>query len=197
MMAGCASVEVTRKASFLSEDFNNQIQRNITMVSLIDVRPDKEKDIEKVLLNRNVRSYFMSSPLEAKGYKVQLFDTDTSRCASLVDINPNEFTCLDNTVFQNGDLFLLVSIDQYIAPKAMHVIGHTKITGVMYSKSLNSFIWKDTIEGDYGGTGSAYSGLGGFVGMLTLKAMSQDLILRNNVYTAVSELFKSIPPYKR
>ena len=141
---------------------------------------------------------FMSNPLQSKGYKVNLLDADTSKCESLANTdNADDLTCLDNKIFQDGDLFLLVSIDKYTAPEAMHVIGHTKVTGVIYSKSLNAFIWKDSIEGNYGGTGSAYSGVGGFVGMLTLKAMSKDFILRNNVYSAIAELLKSVPPFSK
>ncbi len=192
---GCASTQATRKAQYLSENYADQTQKNIYVLSVIDARIDKTKDMQELLSNKNVRSYFISNVLSGKGYKSQLIDIDTGKCGSLKEVsNISEMTCLDSKTFQNGDAFLFISIDEYVAPGAMHVVGKTKVTGVFYSKSSNSFIWKDSIEGNYADTGGNY-GLGAFAGMLLLKAMSQDFIFRNNAYSAIKELLKSVPPF--
>lgn len=194
LVVGCASTQATRKAQYLSDNYNDQVQKSIAIVSLIDARPDKTKDTQELLSNKNVRSYFISNPLARKGYTPQLLDTDTTKCGSLFGIyNIDETACLDNEMFKKGDMFLIVSIDKYTAPQGMQVAGNTKVTGVLYSKSSNSFVWKDSVEGNYAGIG-VHTGLGGYVGMLTLKAMSPDLIFRNNVFNAINELLNSVPP---
>ena len=51
-VSGCASTQDIRKAQYLSDDYGAQDQKKIAVVSLIDARTDKEKDIQNLLLNR-------------------------------------------------------------------------------------------------------------------------------------------------
>jgi hypothetical protein len=145
-IVGCASTQATRKARYLSYEYDDQVQKNIYVISLIDARTDKETDTQEPLANKNILSYFILNPLKQKGYAPKFLGIDTSECGSLAWVNNiSEISCLDNDALDSGELFLLISIDRYSAPKGMGVVGETKVTGTLYTKSLNSFIWKDSI----------------------------------------------------
>jgi len=197
LLSGCASMQATRKAQFLSDSYNGQVIKNIVVLPLIDGRTDKGKDMQSFLANKNIREQYLSNPLASKGFTPKLINMDVGKCSSLATINNiNELACVDDKVLQLGDLFLLVSVDQYVAPEAMHVVGTAKVTGIIYSKSVNAFLWKDSLDGKYGGAPGCI-GVGCYLGMLTLKAMSSDMIFRNNVYTSAQELLNSVPPVSR
>ena len=194
LAVGCALTQATRKAQYLSDNYSDQVQKSITIVSLIDARPDKTKDTQELLSNKNLLSYFISNPLAGKGYKPLFLDTDTSKCGSLFGVdNIDEIVCLNNEVFKNADTLLIVSIDKYIAPQGMRIAGNTKVTGVLYSKSSNSLVWKDSVEGKHGGVGM-YTGLAAYPAMLMLKGMSTDFTFRMNVLNAIHKLLDSVPP---
>lgn len=196
LLSGCATPQATRQAQFLSDSYNEQIEKNIYVISLIDARPDKEKDLQKLLSNKPTFDFLIMNPLKAKGYIPRFIQVDTSSFNSLSTINGiNEITSLDKKIFENGNLFLFISIDQYTAPQGMRVAGNVKVTGVLYSKPLDTFIWKDTIEGNYADTGIAY-GPGAYVGMLTLKALSSECLFRNNAFSAIKVLLKSVPSFR-
>lgn len=194
-LTGCGTVQATRKADFVSDAYSSEAQKNILVISLIDARPDKQKDMQEFMSNKNVLPEFVFNPLKRKGYAPKLLRIDTSTCGSLVEVKGvEELPCLDQAVLEKGDLFMLISIDAFTPPqKAAGVVGVTRLTGAIYSKSSNSFIWKDSHDGANGGTGLMY-GLGGYAGMLILKAMNDDYIFRNNVMTSITVLFDSLPP---
>lgn len=197
LLSGCATPQASRQAQFLSGAYDEQVEKNIYVISLIDTRPDKEKDLQKLLSNKPTFDFFVMNPLKAKGYKPSFIQVDTSSFNSFSAVNEiNEITSLDKKLFEDGNLFLFLSIDQYAAPQGMHVAGNVKVTGVLYSKPLDRFIWKDTIEGNYANTGIAY-GPGAYVGMLTLKALSSECLLRNNAFSAIKVLLTSLPAFPR
>ncbi len=194
---GCASIQATRKAQYLSDKYDGQVQKNLFVISLIDARPDKDKDLKELFSNKVMWSECVLTPLKRKGYAPQFLDIDTSLCGSLGGINNiNELVCLDNKIFESGDLFLLTSIDQYRPPTTgMSVNGETKVTGVLYSRSKDSFIWKDSLEGIYDSINTAMYGLGGFAAKLMLKSMTPDLTFRSNTFGSIKELLNSVPPF--
>ena len=193
-VSGCASAsQPTRSAQFLSSDFSTQAQKKIAVLPLIDARSDKDKDMQKLLSNQGTRDLFVSQVLRARGYTPVWIDADMGKCDERVE-TLSILNCFDSSIFQNGDLFLLISIDEYVPPNGMHVAGNTKLSGVIYSKKSNDFIWKDSIGGNYGGVPGAY-GVGAYTGMLLVKAMSKDALFRNNVYNAVSKLLGSVPAF--
>lgn len=194
VVSGCASTtKATRPAQFLSSDFDNQVQKRISVLPMVDARSDKDKDTQKLLSNKGARDLFVSQVLKGRGYAPIWIDADTGKCderAGTLSI----LSCFDGSIFQNGDLFLLISIDEYVPPDGMRIAGNTKLSGVIYSKESNDLIWKDSIEGNYGGVPGAY-GIGAYTGMLVVKAMSKDALFRNNVYNAASKLLDSVPPF--
>lgn len=194
-LSGCAAPRASREAMYLSNEYDAQVQKNIIVVSVIDARPDKNGDTQKLLSNRPSLDQFVLNPLRVKKYNPKFLSLDTSVCGSLVGTNNiSEVPCIENKLPENGDLFLLISIDQFIPPKGAGIIGETKITGVLYSKSSDSFLWKDTIEGSYG-SGYLMFGPGGYTGMLLVKAMGKDYNFRYNAFCGVQELLNSMPPF--
>lgn len=197
LISGCATPQATRQAQFLSDSYNEQVEKDIFVISLIDARADKEKDLQELLSNKPTFDFFVMNPLKAKGYIPKFIKVDTSSFNSLSAINQiSEITSLDKKIFENGNLFLFISIDQYTAPQGMRVAGNTKVTGALYSKSADAFIWKDAIEGNYAGSGIAY-GPAAYLGMLAIKGLSSDCLFRNNVFNAINALLDSVPPFSR
>lgn len=195
---GCTSIQATRKAQYLSDKYDVEVQKSIFVISLIDARPDKEKDLKELLSNKVMWSECVLNPLKRKGYAPQFLDADTSMCGSLAGINNTiEMVCLDNKILEGGDLFLLTSIDQYSPPAGMGVNGKTKVTGVLYSRIADSFIWKDSIEGNYDSINTMMYGLGGYAAKLMLKSMTPDLTLRSNAFGSIKELLNSVPPFPK
>lgn len=194
-LSGCAAPRASREAQYLSSEYDIQVQKNIIVVSLIDARPNKEGDTQKLLSNKPSLDQFILNPLKVKKYNPKFLSLDTSACGSLRGVNDiSEVSCFENRLPKNGDLFLLISIDQFIPPKGAGIIGETKLTGILYSKSINSFIWKDTVEGNYG-SGYMMFGLGGYTGMLITKAIGKDYNFRYNAFTGIQELLSSLPSF--
>ena len=195
-VSGCATTtQATRSAQFLSSDFNNQVQKKISVLPLIDARSDKDKDMQKLLSNKGTRDLFVSQVLRARGYAPVWIDADIGKCDEKAE-TLSILNCFDGSIFQNGDIFLLISIDEYVPPDGMRVAGNAKLSGVIYSKESNDFIWKDSIGGNYGGVPGAY-GIGAYTGMLLVKAMSKDALFRNNVYNAATKLLDSVPAFTK
>ena len=196
-LCGCASMQATRKAQYLSDQYEEQVKKDIFVISLIDARPNKAKDLKDLLSNKVIWSECVLNPLKRKGYAPRFIDADTSQCVSLDKINNiNEMVCFDGKIFESGDLFLLTSIDQYSPPTTgMSINGKTKVTGVLYSRSKASFIWKDSVEGTYDSISPAMYGLGGYAAKLMLKSMTPDLTFRSNAFGSIKELLNSLPPF--
>jgi hypothetical protein len=102
-------------------------------------------------------------------------------------------SCLGYDSVKDEDLILVFSIDKHTPPKGMGVNGYTKVTGILYSRNSNSFIWKDTVEGYYDAVNTATFGLGGYTGKMILRSMGPDLTFRSNVFGSIKELLGSLP----
>lgn len=196
---GCASMQVTRKPLYISEDFKGQLQKNIMVVSLIDARIDKGKDLQKFLSNKIMISEHVLNPLRRKGYSPQFISVDTSACGSLSETNAiGEIrACLGPSFLEKGGLFLLISIDSYSPPKGMGVNGYTKVTGIIYSHNVRSVVWKDSIEGYYDTVNTIMYGFGGYAAKMMLKTATPDFIFRSNAIGSIKELLSSMPPFPR
>jgi hypothetical protein len=193
--AGCASAP-TRTSQFISETFNDQIQKKIIVFTAIDARPDKTKDIRYVLTKKgSIDDLFI--PLRNRGYIPQFIDIDTSACPSLVNVKTiGELGCLGGQL-DKGDLFLVMSIDGYRFPQGAGVIGKAETTAVLYSKTQDAFIWRDSTSGNFGGGNVAAFGLGGYTGFLLLKAIDPNIALRNDSFAVLKQLFDSIPRFPK
>lgn len=133
LAAGCASAP-TRTPQFISGTFNDQVQKNIIVFTVIDARPDKTKDIRYVFTKKgSLDDLFV--PLRHKGYIPCFTDIDTSACPSLVNVKTiGELGCLGGQL-DKGDLFLIMSIDGYQFPQGASVIGKADVTAVLYSSN--------------------------------------------------------------
>ena len=180
LICGCASV---RPPILLSEQFNNQIQNHIIAFSVIDARSDKPAFLSNV--NKYIRKDYPVQALKERGYSAELREIDTSACGSLMGFKTlADLPCLNSDVFQNGNVFFLVSVDEYTSPKGMNVTPFIRITGVLYSVKTASVLWKDQVSGDFSTANhdTAMYGLAGYFGDLIVKSISPGIILRNNVY---------------
>ena len=191
-LSGCATVSL-RKAEYLAENYNEVAGKSVAVVPVIDARSDKTEYDHGWLVNKGLLDKDILALLKGKGFSPKTISVDPGQCGSLEGTHViSDIVCFDLSAFPDQDLFFLVSVDQYVAPESMHVVGATKVTGVMYSRKSGSIIWKDTIAGKYSNTYGS-QGPGAYLGMLLTKAMSKGSILYNNVFSTVTELFNSLP----
>jgi len=194
LLTGCAS---GRTPLYLSEQFNDQVHKNLIVITLIDARPNKPAFIPSV--NAVIKKDYMIHDVRDRGYHGELIEIDTSACPSLNNSSSlSDLTCINPNVFSNGENFLLISVDQYDAPLGMNVTPYIKITGALYTGATGSLLWKDQLSGDFSSANhdTAMYGLAGYLGDLMVKAISPGIILRNNVYFATDALLLSLPKSK-
>jgi hypothetical protein len=195
LISGCASVSV-REAQFLINDYQNEVQKNVSVLPFIDAREDKMEDLSDFLSTKVIQTEYVVKPLKQRGYVSCIFKYDIGGCGSLADIRDiNDVPCLSGLIAQNEGMILLISVDRYAAPEGkLGLSGNIQVSGILYSGKAKKIIWKDTFDSDRGGAYFKMFGLGGITGGLLLKAMNPNFIFRTNVFTAVGELLKSIPP---
>ncbi len=184
ILSGCTT---PRTPQYLSSQFNDQIQRNVVVISLIDARPDKSVVFPEI--NRIINNKYVINLLKDRGYCAQLQDIDTHNCGSLSDFNSlSDLSCLQSDIFKNGNLFILFSIDQYDSP------SFVKITGVLYSVSTNSLLWKDQVSGDFVNQGATpMAGMFSQFSYSLVNSISPGLIYKNNLIMGLSKLLEGLP----
>jgi len=190
IFTGCAT---PRMPQYLSTQFNDQIQRNIVLIGLIDARSDKSVVFPEI--NKIINNKYAIRLLKNQGYSAQLQDIDTQDCGSLSNFESlSDLPCLQSDIFQNGNLFFLFSIDQYDSPKGMNGSCFIKITGVLYSVSTHSLLWKDQVSGNFiNRSDTPMEGVFSEFSNSLVNSISPGLIYKNNLIMGLTNLLESLP----
>lgn len=199
IIGGCATMQESeiRKANFLSESFLEQVNKDITIISIIDTRVDKNEKEQKLLENKNLLYGYIVKPLKAKGYKPKLIKADTSLCGSVANIqNIEELSCLKDDAFDKGNLFLIISLDHYEYPTGIQASGTAVVSGILYSKSQHAIIWRDTVAGEEYEPYRDHPP-GSDLGMVMLRGIYKANVFWENVYSMIVGLVQSIPDVKK
>jgi len=195
-IGGCASTQKGHKPIFLSNSFNDKVQHEVYIIPIIDARAEKDKDLQDIIGYSSAYDYSVKSTLENKGYVVKEKNLDIRRCPSVTKINTvQDITCLSAVDLSQLNIILLISVDEYAPPKTMSASGLAYISGVLLDMKSNSIIWKDSIRKGSDDTALLMFGGGGFLGGLLVKAVSPNIIYRNDAFTSIRMIMQSIPEY--
>lgn len=193
---GCAPLQATRQAKFLTTDFPNQIQKDVVVLPFIDGRDDKEEDLSE-FISKNTQHESIVNSLKVRGYKPKLMKMDMSGCKALTNVESiHDIVCLEGYTPPNNAMVMVISLDRYAPPeKKMGLSGDMAVTGVMYSYSNQKIVWKDTLDSKKGGGFYYMFGAGGVVGGWIIKSMGPKYLMRSNLMSVAGELMRSVPPY--
>lgn len=183
---------------FLSASFYKQVQQELLITPVIDARKTKDKDLQDITGYKTMRSDSVISILESKGYLVKELDIDVRSCRSVSKIKViKDFNCLPKIDALKARMVLLISVDEYTAPETKSLSGLAYVSGVLYDTKSNSILWRDSIKKGAGEEAMllALGGGGGYPGALLVKAMSPDLIYRNDAFSSIRSVLESMPKY--
>lgn len=198
LISGCASTQSKHAPEFLSASFSKQVQQELLIIPVIDARNTKDKDLQDIIGYKTMRSNSVISSLESKGYLVKELDIDVRSCQSVSNIKViQDFNCLPKIDATKAGMILLISVDEYTAPEAMSVSGLAYVSGVLYDTKSNSILWKDSLKkgADDEAMLLVLGGGGGYLGALLVKAVSPNLIYRNDAFSSIRMVLESMPKY--
>ena len=197
IISGCASTQKTHEPIFLSNSFDDQVQHEVHIFPIIDARAEKDKDLQDIIGYSGGYAYSVISTLETKGYIVKEQNLNIRSCPSVANIKTaQDLTCLSGADFSQLSMILLISVDEYTKPKAMSASGLAYVSGVLLNVKTNSVIWKDSIRKGADNVALLMFGGGGYLGGLLVKALSPNIIYRNDAFTSIRMILQSIPEYK-
>ena len=196
MFVGCAPLQATRQAKFLTTNFQEQIQKEVIVFPFIDGRNDKEED-QSEFRSKNTQHESVVNGLKRRGYKPKLMKMDMSNCNALINVESIEdVTCLEGYTPPNNSMVMLISLDRYAPPeKKMKLSGDMAVTGILYSYEKQKIVWKDTLDSKKGGDFYYMFGAGGVVGGWIIKSMEPKYLMRSNMFSVACKLMESVPPY--
>lgn len=197
IISSCASTQKIREPIFLSNSFDAQVQHEVHIFPIIDARVEKDKDLQDIIGYGSSYAHTIESTLETKGYIIKELNLNIRSCPSVANIKTTQdLTCLSGADFSQLNMILLISVDDYTKPKAMSASGLAYVSGVLLNVKTNSVIWKDSIRKGSDDAALLMFGGGGYLGGLLVKALSPNIIYRNDAFASIGLLLQSIPEYK-
>ena len=196
IISGCASTQKSHEPIFLSNSFDNEVQQEVHIFPIIDARAEKDKDLQDIIGYSGGYSNSVKSTLESKGYIVKEQNHDIRSCPSVANIKSlRDLACLNGVATSQLDMILLLSVDQYTPPKTMSASGLAYVSGVLIDVKANSIIWKDSIRKGSDDTALLMFGAGGYLGGVLVKALSPNIIYRNDAFASIRVIMQTIPGY--
>lgn len=194
LLSSCASAQKRQAPVFLSDSFDNLVQQDIHIFPIIDARADKNKDLQDIIGYSGGYDYSVKSSLETKGYTVKNHNNDIRSCPSVSNIkSAQDLTCLNDIEASQLGIILLLSVDEYTRPETMSASGLAYVSGVLIDVKANSIIWKDSIRKGSDDAALLMFGGGGYLGGLLVKALSPNIIYRNDALTSIRMIIQTLP----
>jgi hypothetical protein len=174
-ITGCATPY--NKAAFMSTDFHPAQIDTLTVMPVLDLRINKEKEFD---LDKIVHKV-VETELKKRHYKYAI----VKNRALIANIDQDSLESRDNKWISNIDsnggrwILIIALLDSY-SKLTFGATANAEISGYIYDKNNSELIWQQKAIGSIG--------MGGLIGMSMKGLMEHDAILQ-----AAQNLMTSIP----